>query len=102
MDNKLPIEAAEKCEPACFVGSWWNGDKGFELYGFTENRPEPGTPLYTHPQPAIPDGWQAVVSEFIAAWDGSADPKAVGSTCRFIRAESALRDLIAPKQEETK
>jgi len=40
------------------------------------------------------DRLHAIIKEYIAAYDGSSDPQAVGSTCRLIRAESALRECL--------
>lgn len=37
---------------------------------------------------------QTLIAEYISAYDNASDPQAVGSTCRLIRAESAMRDYL--------
>jgi len=97
---KQALEALGNCESMLTEHHQWLSDAQYYLRAAIESaeKQEPVAEVsegYCGPkQPDIPEGWQAVVSEFIAAWDESADPKAVGSTCRFIRAEIALRDLI--------
>lgn len=59
------IEAAEKQEP---FGVWHQGDTEDESDFFLGGAVEAGCcerciPLYTTPQPAIPDGWQLVPVE---------------------------------------
>jgi|LakMenE01Jun11ns_1017448.scaffolds.fasta_scaffold9917883_5 hypothetical protein len=43
-----------------------------------------------------------VVIEYLAAYDAALDPKAVGSTCRLIRAESNLRYIVGAGDTVTK
>jgi hypothetical protein len=44
---------------------------------------------------------RSAVAEYWNAWDSQADPTAVGSTCRALRAESALREMVRETNAET-
>lgn len=58
--------AREEARPVCFVGSWWNGRRGFDVVDFKGKRPEPDTPLYTTP-PAQNSDIQEQYNELIMA-----------------------------------
>jgi hypothetical protein len=45
------------------------------------------------------DDARAIIQEFVTAWDESHDPTIVGSTCRLIRAEGAMRNYLADTSE---
>lgn len=76
---RAAIEAAEKCEPVAWItGGDCYEDGHMDCFAWTTG--EFTTPLYAHPQPAIPEGWQLVPVEptpnmlqeagTIDGWDG--------------------------------
>ena len=66
---RAAIEAAEKQEPVAWMGEYNINDIRDHYTVVMRHKtdfssmPDRVRPLYTHPQPAIPDGWQLVPAE---------------------------------------